>query len=107
MCAGAVQRQASLAERGYLHHMGGIRARSSKVTLIQVQGLHSTLTRMGASACLLSSVASIPELQPYLGTVPQASLTLASPGAVGAVKPEPGAVSGKALAVSCATCLPC
>lgn len=75
--------------------MGGIKSRASRVALIQVQGLYSTLQRIGVlPPSLLASIGSIPNLQPYLGPANQQT-PLAS---LAAVKPEPGAAFGKALA---------
>lgn len=92
--AGAIQRPASLAERGYLQLMGGIKTRSSKVTLIQAQGFHQTLVRIGSAACLLSSTASLPEMEPYTDRPRSYEPPVTSSAAV---KPELSAPLGEPL----------
>ena len=74
--------------------MGGIKARSSKVSLIQAQGFHQTLVRIGAEASILSSIASIPERESYTGSYKSFQPPLTSSAAV---KPELGAPLGEAV----------
>lgn len=85
-CAGAKVRLASQEETWWLYDHGAIKARASKVGMIEHRGLCAAITSVLPSSSLPAQIKQVPDLPAFTGTLPQP----AEPAEMPLLKPEPG-----------------